>query len=143
MAYMNRITLVALSLFVIAFTCSQVKAEDMTIDVEFRPEHCTESSRLTKNGDKLSMHYSGYLTDGTKFDSSRDRNRPFEFEIGSGQVIKGWEEGLLNMCVGEKRKLSIPSEKGYGARGAGGVIPPHATLIFDVELLRINGKEEM
>ena len=93
--------------------------------------------RVVKSGDTISVHYTGRLTDGTKFDSSVDRGTPFTFTIGTGQVIKGWDEGLLGMKVGEKRTLTIPADKGYGATGAGGVIPPNATLIFDTELVSI------
>ena len=81
------------------------------------------------------VHYSGFLSDGTKFDSSHDRGQPFNFTLGENRVIKGWEEGLLNMRKGAKRTLIIPPELGYGSRGAGGVIPANATLVFEVELV--------
>ncbi len=88
-------------------------------------------------GKTVSVHYTGWLENGKKFDSSVDRGQPFSFPLGAGRVIKGWDEGVQGMKVGGKRKLTIPSDLGYGSRGAGGVIPPNATLIFDVELLGV------
>jgi FKBP-type peptidyl-prolyl cis-trans isomerase FkpA len=95
-----------------------------------------------KAGQHVTVHYTGWLrnddgTQGAKFDSSKDRNDPFQFALGAGQVIRGWDEGVQGMKVGGARRLVIPASLGYGARGAGGVIPPNATLIFDVELLAV------
>lgn len=111
-------------------TDSGLKYEDIVVGTGASPQR----------GHQVTVHYTGTLEDGTKFDSSLDRGQPFTFQIGLGRVIKGWDEGVLTMKVGGKRKLVIPPQLGYGARGAGGVIPPNATLVFDVELL--DTKEE-
>ncbi|MGC1395343.1 MAG: FKBP-type peptidyl-prolyl cis-trans isomerase [Coleofasciculaceae cyanobacterium] len=115
------------------------QADVVTTPSGLKYKEITEGTGATpKTGQTVIVHYTGTLENGTKFDSSRDRNSPFSFKIGQGQVIKGWDEGLSTMKVGGRRELIIPAELGYGARGAGGVIPPNATLIFDVELLRIS-----
>ena len=95
------------------------------------------TGREAGRGDTATVHYTGWLQDGTKFDSSLDRGQPFSFRIGEGQVIKGWEEGVSGMKIGGKRKLMIPPHLGYGGRGAGGIIPPNAKLTFEVELLNV------
>ena len=97
----------------------------------------TGHGKEAEKGKEITVHYTGWLEDGTKFDSSLDRRQPLTITLGAGQVIQGWDEGFGGMKEGGKRKLTIPSEMGYGAHGAGGVIPPHATLIFEVELLKV------
>uniref|UniRef100_A0A0F7GZ49 peptidylprolyl isomerase n=1 Tax=Pelargonium nanum TaxID=59882 RepID=A0A0F7GZ49_9ROSI len=111
--------------------------QELQIGVKFRPKTCDIQAH---KGDKIKVHYRGKLTDGTVFDSSFERGDPIEFELGSGHVIKGWDQGLLAMCVGEKRKLKIPAKLGYGAQGSPPTIPGGATLIFDTELVAVNGK---
>ncbi|KAI0489412.1 hypothetical protein KFK09_029254 [Dendrobium nobile] len=125
----------ALLLFVSAKKSSDVT--DLQIGVKYKPETCSIQSR---KGDRVKVHYRGMLTNGNIFDSSYERGDPIEFELGKGQVIKGWDQGLLGMCVGEKRKLKIPSKLGYGAQGSPPKIPGGATLIFDTELVAVNGK---
>lgn len=95
------------------------------------------SGAQARPGQRAFVHYTGFLTDGTKFDSSLDRGQPFSFELGAGHVIRGWDEGVAQMRVGDVVRLTIPPHLGYGARGAGGVIPPNATLVFEVELLDV------
>ena len=114
---------------------NQSNEEKMELKIEVLQEGDGEA--VTKKGDTISVHYTGTLEDGTKFDSSIDRGEPFLFTIGAGQVIQGWEQGTLDMKVGEKRKLIIPAELGYGSSGAGNLIPPNATIIFDIELMGI------
>ena len=108
-------------------TESQLRIEDLS----------TGTGPEAKVGDRVSVHYTGWLADGVKFDSSRDRNVPFEFILGQGNVIEGWDKGVVGMKVGGKRKLVIPPQMAYGERGAGGIIPPNAVLTFEVELLAV------
>ncbi|KAB7496480.1 Peptidyl-prolyl cis-trans isomerase FKBP2 [Armadillidium nasatum] len=116
------------------------KVKKLQIGVKKRVENCPLRSR---RGDLLHMHYMGKLEDGTEFDSSYERGQPLSFTLGSGQVIKGWDQGLIGMCEGEKRKLVIPSDLGYGSSGAPPKIPGDATLIFEVELVKIEQKDEL
>lgn len=108
-------------------TDSGLKIEDLTVGDGAKAEA----------GQRVTVHYTGWLENGSKFDSSKDRNDPFAFKLGAGVVIRGWDEGVAGMQVGGTRKLTIPPQLGYGSRGAGGVIPPNATLVFEVELLGV------
>jgi len=111
----------------------EIRPSGLKIEHVSRPDACEKTA---ENGNQLTMHYTGTLqSDGSKFDSSVDRNEPFKFQLGVGQVIKGWDEGIVGMCVGEKRKLTVPPELAYGDQGAGDVIPGGATLVFDIELI--------
>lgn len=107
---------------------ASLKTEDLVVG----------TGAVAESGKTIKVHYTGTLTDGTKFDSSRDRNEPFQFTLGSGQVIRGWDQGIAGMKVGGRRKLTIPPSLAYGAAGAPPAIPPNATLVFDVELLAVN-----
>lgn len=111
----------------ITTTASGLQIEELTVG----------TGATAEAGQNVTVHYTGWLTNGTKFDSSKDRGLPFGFSLGAGMVIKGWDEGVAGMKVGGVRKLTIPPAMGYGARGAGGVIPPNAVLVFEVELLDI------
>jgi FKBP-type peptidyl-prolyl cis-trans isomerase FkpA len=108
-------------------TASGLQYEDMKVG----------EGDVATTGQTVAVHYTGWLTNGKKFDSSKDRGQPFEFPLGGGRVIKGWDEGVQGMKVGGVRKLTIPPSLAYGSRGAGGVIPPDATLVFEVELIKI------
>ncbi len=128
---MNKIFgLLALTMVVLLAACSsgnQLGIQDLTVG--------TGAEAVV--GKRVTVHYRGTLTDGKQFDASYDRGQPFTFVLGAGQVIQGWDKGVAGMKVGGKRKLTIPPDLGYGSRGAGGVIPPNATLLFEVELLKV------
>jgi rhodanese-related sulfurtransferase len=126
------------SVLFIGILALQTSGLTMANTTELKIEITQEGSgAVAENGMSVSVHYTGKLTDGTKFDSSLDRGTPFSFTLGQGRVIKGWDQGVLGMKVGEKRTLIIPSKLGYGSTGAGASIPPNATLIFDIELLDV------
>ncbi|KAH8108029.1 hypothetical protein BXZ70DRAFT_30789 [Cristinia sonorae] len=129
------------SALVLAVTVYARSSDDVTelgIETTFKPEDCTATAQ---KGDSIKVHYTGTLyEDGKKFDSSLDRNSPLPLTLGVGQVIRGWDEGILGMCLGEKRTLTIPASMAYGTRGAGGVIPPNAALVFTTELVELKGK---
>merc|ERR1712127_11960 len=146
----NKMKLIAFAFVtVLVVLMSETSAEDkatlgktkLQIGIKKKIENCERTSR---KGDELSMHYTGtLLADGSEFDSSIPRGEPFVFTLGQGQVIKGWDQGLLDMCEGEKRKLVIPPALGYGDSGAGDKIPGGATLVFEVELLKISRNTEL
>lgn len=129
--------LFTLILVLVTFVFADV--DTLKIGVLKKVADCTRKAR---NGDTVGVHYTGKLEDGTVFDSSVQRGTPIEFPLGVGRVIPGWDQGILGMCIGEKRKLTIPPHLGYGSAGAGNVIPPDATLIFTTELVSINGQTE-
>jgi len=125
--------------FVLVLSCI-AEAQKLQIGIKKRVENCTVKS---KKGDLIHVHYTGSLENGKVFDSSLKRDQPLSFTLGQGQVIKGWDQGLLNMCEGEKRRLVIPPELGYGSAGAGPDIPADSTLIFETELLKIEPRSEL
>uniref|UniRef100_A0A7N0UQK1 peptidylprolyl isomerase n=1 Tax=Kalanchoe fedtschenkoi TaxID=63787 RepID=A0A7N0UQK1_KALFE len=132
---------VLLIFILLHLSVSAKKSKDVTelqIGVKYKPKSCEVRAH---KGDRVKVHYRGQLTDGTVFDSSYERGDPFEFVLGSGQVIKGWDQGILGMCLKEKRKLKIPAKLGYGEQGSPPTIPGGATLIFDTELMEVNAKK--
>lgn len=138
---MKKILKGVIAISIIALFAIEVSAESkLKIGIKRRVENC---SLKTKKGDLVHMHYTGTLEDGTVFDSSVDRGQYFTFTLGTGQVIKGWDQGLLGMCEGEKRRLVIPPHLAYGKRAMGDKIPADSTLIFEVELFKIERKTEL
>jgi len=139
--YRKLVALFVASTFVLALGAAPPptkKGESKTTESGLKYETIKEGKgAAAKAGNTVKVHYTGTLTNGKKFDSSRDRNKPFSFSLGAGQVIKGWDEGVAGMQVGEVRKLTIPSDLAYGPEGRPGAIPPNATLLFDVELIGI------
>ena len=144
---MRRCALVSVGvvfLATLAVACGGGTTENSSVTQLVRQDESVGTGTEAQSGRTVTVHYTGWLYDasrpdqrGAKFDSSRDRNEPFSFSLGAGEVIRGWDEGVAGMKVGGRRILTIPPDMGYGARGAGGVIPPNATLLFDVELLDV------
>ncbi|CAI4222102.1 unnamed protein product [Auanema sp. JU1783] len=132
--------LIVLAVIALGLVTAEKTVDKLQIGIKTRAENCDVKSR---KGDLLHMHYTGTLLDGTEFDSSRTRNQEFTFTLGMGQVIKGWDQGLMGMCVGERRILTIPPHLGYGERGAPPKIPGNSVLKFDVELMKIDRNTDL
>ena len=141
---MRRLSAIFPFVVVVVLTASGGNTENTSVTQLIRQDDVVGTGAEAQSGRVVTVHYTGWLYDqtrpdrkGNKFDSSRDRNEPFSFNLGAGEVIRGWDEGVAGMKVGGRRTLTIPPDMGYGARGAGGVIPPNSTLLFDVELLEV------
>ncbi|CAG9532430.1 unnamed protein product [Cercopithifilaria johnstoni] len=137
---MLKCNIIHILLVLVVVCCEDRELARLQIGVKKRVDNCEMRSR---KGDTLNVHYVGMLEDGTEFDNSRSRNKPFIFTLGMGQVIKGWDQGLLNMCEGEQRRLAIPSDLAYGSSGSPPKIPPDASLKFDIELLKIEREGDL